>query len=90
MLSVIGYQLGDSTKVAWMEYFDLIFAYFFQWIAFNIPPNKWEWIGLACLLATCIIHILEEIIKYKQVKQHSIHSNHKYENDDNTTNPNYN
>merc|ERR1712083_165600 len=64
-LNVIGYQMGDATKVAWMEYFDLVFAYFFQYSIFGNVPNIWEWIGLVCLLSTCAVHLVEEIIKYR-------------------------
>ena len=65
-LNVIGYQIGDATKVAWMEYFDLIFAYIFQWVVFGNMPNLWEWIGLGCLLSTCAIHLIEELVKYRR------------------------
>ena len=64
-LNVVGYQLGDATKVALMEYCDLIFAYIFQWAVFGTVPNLWEWIGLACLLSTCMVHVIEEAIKYR-------------------------
>merc|ERR1719411_1229004 len=67
-LNVIGYQLGDASKVAWMEYLDLIFAFIFQYAIFKEPPNMWEWIGLACLLSTCLLHLGEELIKYYMAK----------------------
>ena len=67
-LNVIGYQLGDATKVAWMEYCDLIFAYIFQWAVFGKFPDLWEWIGLACLLSTCLVHVIEEVVKYKCIR----------------------
>merc|ERR1712113_406973 len=68
-LNVIGYQLGDASKVAWMEYLDLIFAYIFQYFIFGDVPNLWEWIGLACLMSTCLLHLGEEFIKYKVAKK---------------------
>jgi len=68
-LNILGYQLGDASKVAWMEYLDLIFAYIFQWAIFNQRPNLWEWIGLACLLSTCVLHLGEELFKYKLAKK---------------------
>merc|ERR1712154_281608 len=73
-LNVIGYQMGDATKVAFMEYFDLIFAYIFQWTVFGTEPNVWEWVGLACLLSTCIVHLIEEVVKYKQSRLEYIHA----------------
>jgi len=68
VFNVIGYQLGDASKVAWMEYLDLIFAYIFQYAIFGEPPNLWEWIGLACLLSTCVLHLGEELVKYVMAK----------------------
>jgi len=68
VFNVIGYQLGDASKVTWMEYLDLIFAYIFQYAIFKEPPNMWEWIGLACLLSTCLLHLGEELIKYYMAK----------------------
>jgi|ERR1712129_42209 len=71
-LNVIGYQKGDATKVAMMEYFDLIFAYIFQWLLFGEIPNEWEMIGLFCLLSTCGVHLIEEIVKYRRRKSQSL------------------
>jgi len=68
-LNVIGYQIGDATKVAWMEYCDLIFAFLFQWAVFAEKPGMWEWIGLACLLMTCVLHLTEEAVVYVCVKR---------------------
>jgi len=67
-LNVIGYQLGDASKVAWMEYLDLIFAFIFQYAVFGDVPNIWEWIGLTCLMSTCMLHLGEEVWKYRSAK----------------------
>lgn len=33
---------------------------------FRTLPNMWEWIGLACLLSTCAVHLIEEYVKYRR------------------------
>ena len=66
MLSVIGYQIGDATKVAWMEYLDLVFAFLYQWLYFKEVPDIWEVIGFCALVSTCFIHLAEESYNYRQ------------------------
>jgi drug/metabolite transporter (DMT)-like permease len=68
-LNVIGYQIGEATKVAWMEYMDLIFAFAFQWLMFGRSPNLWEWLGCLCLMSTCALHLIEEAIKLRKSEQ---------------------
>ena len=68
-LNVVGYQIGDATKVASMEYLDLIYAFIFQWFMFGDIPNVYEWIGLICLLSTCALHFVEEWHNYKEAKR---------------------
>ena len=68
-LNVVGYQIGDATKVASMEYLDLIYAFIFQWFMFGDVPNVYEWIGLACLLSTCFLHLAEEWLNYQTAKK---------------------
>ena len=68
MLNVIGYQIGDATKVAWMEYLDLVFAFLYQWLYFGNTPTNWEIIGCASLLSTCFIHLAEEYYNYLKHK----------------------
>ncbi len=70
MLNVIGYQIGDATKVAWMEYLDLVFAFLYQWLYFKDIPTTWEIIGCCCLLSTCLIHLGEEYYHYLQAKKY--------------------
>ena len=69
MLNVIGYQIGDATKVAWMEYLDLVFAFLYQWLYFRDIPTNWEVIGCCMLLSTCLIHLGEEYYHYHQAKK---------------------
>ena len=69
MLNVIGYQIGDATKVAWMEYLDLVFAFLYQWLYFKDTPTNWEIIGCCMLLSTCLIHLAEEYYHYYQAKK---------------------
>ena len=69
MLNVIGYQIGDATKVAWMEYLDLVFAFLYQWLYFGDIPTNWEIIGCCMLLSTCLIHLGEEYYHYVQAKK---------------------
>eukprot|EP01084_Bolivina_argentea_P293344 504492_1 len=64
MFNVIGYQIGDATKVAWMEYLDLVFAFLYQWLYFKNKPTMWEIIGCCALLSTCFIHLGEEYYNY--------------------------
>eukprot|EP01084_Bolivina_argentea_P293343 504491_1 len=68
MLNVIGYQIGDATKVAWMEYLDLVFAFLYQWLFFGDIPSNWEIIGCCSLLSTCVIHLGEEYYHYVKAK----------------------
>ena len=69
MFYVIGYQIGDATKVASMEYLDLIYGFAFQWFMFGLKPNIYEILGLCCLLSTCIFHLAEEWLHYKNAKR---------------------
>lgn len=66
MLNVVGYQLGDATKVAWMEYLDLVFAFLFQWLYFKETPNLWEAAGCAGLVSTCLVNLAEEYWRYRR------------------------
>jgi len=68
MCNVIGYQLGDATKVAWMEYLDLVFAFLYQWLYLKDIPDQWEIIGCLCLLSTCFINLAEELYHYFTLK----------------------
>ena len=58
MCTVIGYQIGDATKVAWMEYLDLVFAFLYQWLYFKEVPTTWEIIGF-CSCRRRILSVLD-------------------------------
>ena len=70
MFNVIGYQIGDATKVAWMEYLDLVFAFLYQWLYFKDEPTIWEIVGCSMLFSTCLIHLGEEYWHYIQAKKY--------------------
>jgi len=72
MLNVVGYQIGDATKVAWMEYMDLVFAFMYQWLWFEDAPKTWEIIGCFALFSTCLINLGEEYYHYVQAKKRSV------------------
>merc|ERR1719458_727896 len=74
MLNVIGYQIGDATKVAWMEYLDLVFAFLYQWLYFKDTPSTWEIVGCCALLSTCFVNLGEEYYNYIQAKKWKIHN----------------
>ena len=60
MCVVIGYQLGNATKVSFMMYFNLVVAFGYQIIWFEDFPNIYTIIGVCLLLASCLIHVVEE------------------------------
>ena len=60
LCKVVGYQFGEATKVASMEYLDIVFAYAFQYWMFHSAPNKWELIGAGILIVSCGIQLTEE------------------------------
>lgn len=66
MCNVVGYQLGAATKVAWMEYLDLVFAVLFQWLWFGASPTMWDMVGCAFLLSACLVNVAEEWLRYKR------------------------
>jgi len=78
MCNVIGYQLGDATKVAWMEYLDLVFAFLYQWLYEQDVPDKWEIIGCLCLLSTCFINLGEELYHFIKSKRSQQETEEKY------------
>lgn len=81
--NVNGYQQGEATKVAWMEYLDLVFAFLYQWLYEKDQPDKWELIGCLCLFSTCLINLVEEVYLYCKAKmrQHTETSDEKYMTD---------
>eukprot|EP01084_Bolivina_argentea_P314771 545233_1 len=67
-LNVIGFQYGEATKVAWMEYIAVVFAFIYQIYLFNDIPNKFEVIGVVLLTIACITSITEEFILHNYFK----------------------
>eukprot|EP01084_Bolivina_argentea_P039570 73121_1 len=63
-LNVIGFQYGDATKVAWLEYIAIVFSFIYQIYVFNDIPNKFEIIGVMLLSIACILPISEELYYY--------------------------
>jgi len=66
MCNVKGYQMGDATKVAWMEYLDLVFAFLFQWQCFGELPTKWDVLGCALLVSACLVNVAEEYLRLQR------------------------
>eukprot|EP01083_Nonionella_stella_P207795 754543_1 len=66
--SVIGYQYGEMTKVAWLEYITLIYAFAYQTFLFDDVPNTFEIIGAVLVVLACCVSLLEEVYN-KYVKQ---------------------
>eukprot|EP01083_Nonionella_stella_P014548 40848_1 len=61
--SIVGYQYADATKVAWLEYTTLLFAFSYQIFLFGDIPNTLEVIGVIFVLLACVVSILEELYK---------------------------
>ena len=60
--NIIGYQIGDASKVLWFENIDLISSILYQIFLFNSIPNKFELIGAVLFLITALIPLFEENI----------------------------
>eukprot|EP01084_Bolivina_argentea_P299387 516066_1 len=63
---IYGYQIGESTKVVWLEYGNLIFAYSIQWILFHEITNNLEIIGAVLISSTFIVQLIQQIIECKK------------------------
>jgi len=72
---VVGYQLGDATKVSWLEYLNVIVPLLYQWLVFNETPNKYEIIGCLLLVLLSILNIAEGYYRYYQSKKSVVVSN---------------
>jgi len=66
MCNSIGYTMGEATKVAWMEYLDLVFAFWYAWLIYGTVPSVWEIIGCCFLIMTCFINFGEEWYRHRQ------------------------
>eukprot|EP01083_Nonionella_stella_P029748 81799_1 len=82
---IVGYQIGNTTKVTWMEYTDTLYGYMYQALLFHDMPNQWECIGCVLLIAFSTLPLVEEIIRYRtsinQVVQYHVVRNEDSETD---------
>ena len=62
---IYGYQMGASTKIVWLEYVDLVFAYIIQWIIFKKYRNYYEIIGAFLIGSTVLIQFYNQYKQYK-------------------------
>eukprot|EP01083_Nonionella_stella_P050123 133422_1 len=62
--SILGYQYADATKVAWLEYISLVYAFAYQIFFFGDIPNVFEVIGVVFVLLACCVSLLEEAYKH--------------------------
>eukprot|EP01084_Bolivina_argentea_P014901 27875_1 len=63
-LLVIGYQYGEATKVAWLEYINIVIRFIIQIYIFQDTPNKYEIIGASMVLVGCMLPVLYELSVY--------------------------
>eukprot|EP01084_Bolivina_argentea_P316885 549375_1 len=68
-LHVIGYQLGDATKVSWLEYVSIVYQSLFQTFFWNDPFNLFESIGVILVVLACFIDLGEQYYNYVKIKQ---------------------
>mmetsp|Transcript_73165 Transcript_73165/g.116661 ORF Transcript_73165/g.116661 Transcript_73165/m.116661 type:complete len:350 (-) Transcript_73165:85-1134(-) len=66
---IYGYQMGASTKVVWLEYVNLIFAYSIQWIVFREIRNLYEIIGAVLIASTFFILFFQQYKAYDKEKK---------------------
>eukprot|EP01083_Nonionella_stella_P182732 658208_1 len=69
-LCVIGYQLGDATKVSWLEYSTIAFSCLYQTFVFQDPLNISESIGIVLVVASCVANLFEQYYNFIQAKKH--------------------
>eukprot|EP01084_Bolivina_argentea_P289366 496872_1 len=62
--NTFAYQIGNSTKITWFEYTDLLIAYIYQSLLFDEIPNKWEIIGCVSIIAFSFLPLCEELFVY--------------------------
>ena len=61
---VVGYQLGDSTQVSWLEYITIPMGFLYQSIVFDDTPNKYESIGGILVTTGCLLPLIKQIYLY--------------------------
>ena len=70
-LSVVGYQYGDATKVAWLEYTSIVFGYLYQILVFGDIPNLYGIIGIVLVIVACGMLLVEEYHSYQNQKNYN-------------------
>eukprot|EP00484_Ammonia_sp_Unknown_P030398 CAMPEP_0197037586 /NCGR_PEP_ID=MMETSP1384-20130603/14753_1 /TAXON_ID=29189 /ORGANISM="Ammonia sp." /LENGTH=440 /DNA_ID=CAMNT_0042467907 /DNA_START=41 /DNA_END=1363 /DNA_ORIENTATION=+ len=65
---VLGYQMGESTKVCWFEYFAVGFGYLYQITLFENYPTSYEVVGSSIMLSTCFVGIGEEYYHWRKAQ----------------------
>ena len=66
---VIGYQLGDATKVSILEYMTIIYSCLYQTFLFNDALNVFEGFGISLVIIACIINLGEQYYDYQKAKR---------------------
>eukprot|EP01083_Nonionella_stella_P185043 673651_1 len=64
MFLVVGYQQGEATKVAFMEYVTVPVGYLYQYILSGQTPNVYETTGAIIIVGTSLIGMFEEYYDY--------------------------
>ena len=77
MCLIYGYQMGASTKVVWLEYVNLIFAYSIQWILFREIRNYYEIIGALMIASTFFVQFIDQYQRYNQEKMENNNDDEK-------------
>ena len=65
LLNIVGYQLGEATKIAFLENFDLFASFMYQIIIFGDVPNIFECIGCVLVIIAAILPLIEQIRLYR-------------------------
>eukprot|EP01084_Bolivina_argentea_P306396 529458_1 len=61
---VIGYQYGDATKIVWLEYINIIFAFGFQMYLWHDTPNSYEIYGALLIINGSALPLLRQVFLY--------------------------
>eukprot|EP00483_Globobulimina_turgida_P013101 UN13125 len=63
-LNVMGYQIGNSTVVSWLEYINIPISFLYQMYIFHDEPNIFEYIGGILVLIGCVLPSIHQTINY--------------------------
>merc|ERR1712087_466965 len=73
-LNVIGFQYGNATRVAWLEYTSIIFSFLFQTFLFRDPLDQFEVIGCILVAMGCSLSVFEEVyVHYADTRSDGVH-----------------